>query len=215
MLMDDPVFMNGGPVIWSSKLMKVAATSSAEAEVIAAVESVKTASHFRCFLAELGMCDSEFVNFHEDNRVCQMSAESLKCHQRARHYQSKLRYLEDCHQNGGIKFHQTSTDDMIVDIFTKALSRPAHEKHTKALVSDLTQWVKDMTLSSDSRKSPEDRAVEKEDCKPTFEGVPEFEGSPPEDSYGDQKRVLEYACMARVGLGREFYDMMVEAMADD
>ena len=27
------VFMNGGPVIWSSKLMKVAATSSAEAEV--------------------------------------------------------------------------------------------------------------------------------------------------------------------------------------
>ena len=34
------VFLNGGPVIWSSKLMKVAATSSAEAEVIAAVESV-------------------------------------------------------------------------------------------------------------------------------------------------------------------------------
>ena len=30
--------------------MKVAATSSAEAEVIAAVESVKTASHFRCLL---------------------------------------------------------------------------------------------------------------------------------------------------------------------
>ena len=30
-----------------------------------------------------------------------------------------------------------------------------------------------------------------------------------------QKRVLEYACMARVGLGREFYDMMIEAMDDD
>ena len=73
-----------------------------------------------------------------------------------------------------------------------------------------------MTLSSDSLVAPEDRDVEKEDCKPTFEGVPEFEGSPsPKDSSGGQKRVLEYACMARVGLGREFYDMMVEAMADD
>ena len=72
-----------------------------------------------------------------------------------------------------------------------------------------------MALSSDSLVAPEDRDVEKEDCKPTFEGVPEFEGSPsPKDSCGDRKRVLEYACMARVGLGREFYDMMVEAMAD-
>ena len=210
------VFLNGGPVIWSSKLMKVAATSSAEAEVIAAVESVKTASHFRCLLVELGMITSEFVDVHEDNRACKMSAESLKCHKRARHYQSKLRYLQDCHQNGSIKFHQTSTHDMIADIFTKALPKPVHDKHASTMLSDLPQAIVDITLSSDSLVAPEDRDVEKEDCKPTFEGVPEFEGSPsPKDSCGGQKRVLEYACMARVGLGREFYDMMVEAMADD
>ena len=82
------VFLNGGPVIWSSKLMKVAATSSAEPEVIAAVESVKTASHFRCLLVELGMITSDFVDVHEDNRACKMSAESFTCHKRARHYQS-------------------------------------------------------------------------------------------------------------------------------
>ena len=210
------VFLNGGPVIWSSKLMKVAATSSAEAEVIAAVESVKTASHFRCLLVELGMITSEFVDVHEDNRACKMSAESLKCHKRARHYQSKLRYLQDCHQNGSIKFHQTSTNDMIADIFTKALPKPAHDKHASTLLSDLPQAIVDMTLSSDSQVAPEDRTVEEEDCKPAFEGVPEFEGSPsPQDSSGGQERALEYACMARVGLGREFYDMMVEAMADD
>ena len=46
--------------------------------------------------------------------------------------------------------------------------------------------------------------------------MPTFEGSPsPGDSGDDQNRVLEYACMAKVGLGREFYDMMVEATADD
>ena len=72
------VCMNGGPVIGSSKVMKVAATSSAEAEVIAAVESFKTASHNMCLLSELGLCSSEFVNIHEDNSACKMDAESSK-----------------------------------------------------------------------------------------------------------------------------------------
>ena len=185
-------------------------TSCAEAEVIAAVESVKTATHFRCLLIELGMTESEFVNVHEDNRACKMSAESLKCHKRARHYQSKLRYLQDYHQNGSIKLHQTPTDEMIADIFTKALPGPAHKRHMKKLVSDLPQSIVEMTLSSDSQEPLEDRAVEEEDCKPTFEGSPS-----PGYSCDDQKHILECACMARVGLGREFYDMMVEAMAGD
>ena len=133
--------------------MKVAATSSAEAEVIAAVESVKTASHFRSLLVELGMTDSEFIDVHEDTRACKMSAESLKCHKRARHYQSKLRYLQDCHQNGSIKFHQTPTDDMIADIFTKALPGPAHKRHMDTLVSDLPQAIVEMTLSPDSQEN--------------------------------------------------------------
>jgi len=141
--------------------MKVAATSSAEAEVIAAVESLKMASHFRGLLAELGMCDSECFNVHEDNRACKMTAESLKCHKRARHYPSKLRYLQDVHQNGSIKFHQTSTNDMILDIFTKALPGPAHKKYMETLTNDLRQSIVDMTISSDSQESPEGRAVEK------------------------------------------------------
>ena len=105
---------------------------------------------------------------------------------------------------------------MIADIFTKALPKSAHDRHMKTMLSDLPQAIVDMTLSSDNLVSPENRTVEKENCKPTFEGIPEFEGSPsPKDSCGSQKRVLEYACMARVGLGREFYDMMIEAMDDD
>ena len=54
--------MNGGSVIWSSKLMKVAATSSSEAEIIAAVESVKTAVHFRALLEELGLCKVKHID---------------------------------------------------------------------------------------------------------------------------------------------------------
>ena len=46
------------------------------------------------------------------------------------------------------------------------------------LVSDLPQSIVDMALSSEPQESPEDRKVEKEDGKPTLEGVPELEGSP-------------------------------------
>ena len=102
-----------------------------------------------------------WTNFREKTSP-RTSAESLKFHKRARHYQSKLRYLQDCHQNGSIKFHQTSTNDMIADIFTKALPKPAHDKHASTLLSDLPQAIVDMTLSSDSQVAPEDRTVEEE-----------------------------------------------------
>ena len=153
---------------------------------------------------------------YEDNRACKLSAESLKCHKRARHYQSKLRYLQDCHQNGSIKFHQTKTEEMIADIFTKTLPRGAHEKHMNTMLRDLPQSIIDMTLSSEPQVSPEDRKVDKEDCQVLIEGVPEFEGSPsPDDTSSCQQRVMEYTYMARVGLGREFFDILMEAIEGD
>ena len=57
--------------------MKVVVTSSDQAEVITAVESVKTVSHFRCLLVESGMTDSEFVNVHEDNQLYGMMVEAI------------------------------------------------------------------------------------------------------------------------------------------
>ena len=207
------VFLNGGPVIWSSKLMKVAATSSAEAEVIAAVESVKTASHFRQLLNELGICKSGSIDVREDNKACKESAESLRCHKRARHYQGKLRYLQDCHQNGSIKFHQTPTDEMTADIFTKSLRRTLHERHMNEMLSDLPSEIAAMTKSSISTSEPSS-SVEKgnisEDCELALEGGPELEGSPCTFDNTDVKpRVLEYACLGCSDLGTEFLEILV------
>ena len=82
------------------------------------------------------------------------------------------------------------------------------------LLSDLPQKIVDMTLSADSEATnPESLTVEKEDCKPALEGMPEFEGSPiPKDDPNQSNRILEYACMGTVGLGREFQDMLMEAI---
>ena len=105
------VFLNDGPVIWSSKLMKVAATSSSEAEIIAAVEAVKTSIHFRNLLEELGLYSEKHIDIYEDNQSCKMSAESLKQHKKARHYQAKLRFLQDTYQAEIVRFHQTATEE--------------------------------------------------------------------------------------------------------
>ena len=95
-------------------------------------------------------------------------------------------------------------------------ARIVRDRKKGFLMSDLPQTIVDMTLSSDAVETPENQTVEKEDCKPTFEGLPEFEGSPsPDDSDGSKGRIMEYACLRRVGLGREFYDMMVQAAEED
>ena len=118
--------------------------------------------------------------------------------------------------SGSVKFIQTPTSEMIADIFTKALPKPAHIKHMNTLLSDLPKKIVDMTLSADSEATdPENLAVEKEDCKPALEGLPEFEGSPlPKDDSDRSSRVLEYACMGTVGLGREFQNILMEAIGD-
>ena len=172
------VFMNGGPVIWSSKLMKVAATSSSEAEIIAAVESVKTAVHFRALLEELGLCKVKHIDVYEDNLSCRMSAESLRCHKKARHYQAKLRYLQDVVQAGMIKFHQTKTTDMIADLFTKPLMSPDHHRLANTMLSELPEKI--VQLSEEARVTPRpvtlvDDATSSNDCIIDLEGFEEKE----------------------------------------
>ena len=70
-----------------------------------------------------------------------MSAESLKQHKKTRHYQAKLRFLQDTYQAGIVRFHQTGTEDEIADIFTKGLPNDPHWKHTETMLKKLPEHV--------------------------------------------------------------------------
>ena len=74
------VMLNGGPVIWSSKLQKVTAQSTAESECIAATECVNEVVHIRLLLSELGYADrvAEPTVIYEDNSSCVAYAHNLK-----------------------------------------------------------------------------------------------------------------------------------------
>jgi hypothetical protein len=118
------VFMlNGGPVSWTSVLGKTVATSTCEAEVNAAVSATKDAMHFKLMLLELGMTlEDTPIKIMEDNSACIAQAEGGIHHVRnAKHYEVKLRFLQESIVNKAIEFVYCPTDNQLADFFTKPL----------------------------------------------------------------------------------------------
>lgn len=115
------VFLNGGPVTWSSKLQKIVALSTAEAEIIAATDITKEIIHLRLMLAEIGVRDSRPVQIHEDNQACILMGNGMKSSRKAKHYEVRLHFLQDSIKTGVIKFVYCETDKQIADALTKPL----------------------------------------------------------------------------------------------
>ncbi len=63
--------MNGGPISWSSRLQKLCAQSSAEADIYAVTDSVKEAVHIRFICEEAGNREigTQIVVWEKQHRV--------------------------------------------------------------------------------------------------------------------------------------------------
>ena len=117
------VMLNGGPVSWTSVLGKTVATSTCEAEVNAAVSAVKDSLHFKLMMTELGLMDSsDPISLLEDNSACISQAEGGIHHVRnAKHYEVKLRFLQQRVLDKEVTFIYCPTDEQLADFFTKPL----------------------------------------------------------------------------------------------
>jgi hypothetical protein len=115
--------MNGGPISWSSVLGKTVATSTCEAEVNAAVSAVKDSIHIKQLLLDLNLMESDKpLQIAEDNSACIAQAESGLRHVRnAKHYEVKLRFLQQHAVDKTVEFVYCPTDDQLADMFTKPL----------------------------------------------------------------------------------------------
>jgi hypothetical protein len=62
---------------------------------------------------------------------------------KSKHISIKEHFIREKVQNGDIKLNYKPTEEMIADIFTKALSEPKHSKFTKSLgLLRTLSWVR-------------------------------------------------------------------------
>ena len=115
------IYLNGGPITWSSKLQKLTAQSTAEAEIIAATEITKELVHLKLLLSELGVRSNGPITVHEDNQACILMGNGMKSSRAAKHYEIRLHFLQESIRSDVIRFRYCNTDDMIADCLTKAL----------------------------------------------------------------------------------------------
>ena len=127
--------MNGGPITWTSKLQKSCAQSTAEAEVIAASEAVKEALHLQLMLEELGIVDKKTpITIQEDNAACIAQGAELRNRRAAKHYEVRLRFLQDHVVQKNVQFVYCPTKEQLADGFTKPLDRQLFLAHRRQLL---------------------------------------------------------------------------------
>nr|GEV76015.1 retrotransposon protein, putative, Ty1-copia subclass [Tanacetum cinerariifolium] len=90
-----------------SAKQSIFATSSAEAEYIAAFDAFKEAVWVRKFISRLGITKG------------------------ARHFRAKVHYIREVIEYGDVKLEKVYTYDSLADPFTKALAFPKYSEHTR------------------------------------------------------------------------------------
>ncbi|GJV16497.1 retrotransposon protein, putative, ty1-copia subclass [Tanacetum coccineum] len=125
--------LNGGVVDWKSAKQSIFATSSAEAEYIAAFDASKEAVWVRKFISGLGVVPTieKPINMYCDNTGAIAIANESGITKGARHFRAKVHYLREVIEFGDIKLEKVHTDDNLADPFTKALAFPKHSELTR------------------------------------------------------------------------------------
>nr|GEV16093.1 zinc finger, CCHC-type [Tanacetum cinerariifolium] len=109
------------------------ATSSAEAEYIAAFDASKEAVWVRKFISGLGVVPTieEPISMYCDNTGAIAIANESGITKGSRHFRAKVHYLREVIEYGDIKLEKVHTDDNLADPFTKGLAFPKHSEHTR------------------------------------------------------------------------------------
>nr|GEW15373.1 hypothetical protein [Tanacetum cinerariifolium] len=117
--------LNGGVVDWKSAKQSIFATSSVEAEYIAAFDAFKEAVWVRKFISGLGVPTiEEPLSMCCDNTGAISIANESGITKGARHFCAKVYYLREVIEYGDVKLEKVHTNKNLADHFTKALTFP-------------------------------------------------------------------------------------------
>src|SRR5690606_32607659 len=128
------LFYRGSLIATQSKLFKLHAQSSSEAEMMAINELAKVIVFVQEFLKSIEIEVEQPSILKTDNKTSIVFGKTTKLFDRTKHIGIKYRAIKDYIQEGRIRIEYINTDDMIADIMTKPLSRVKFEKHQAELL---------------------------------------------------------------------------------
>jgi hypothetical protein len=119
----------GGAVAFKSKLQAVVATSSTEAEFVAAVSAAKVAKYLRSVLAELGFAQLKPTPLYVDNQAAIAMVNERKPTPRSRHIDIQHFAIQEWRAAGEVELHHIPGVINPSDQTTKPLGWALHSRH--------------------------------------------------------------------------------------
>lgn len=126
--------LNGGAVSYRSKTQSVTATSSTEAEFIAAVSAAKSAKYLRAILGELGFPQSFPTPIYIDNISAIQIINARRPTERSRHIDIQAFAIQDWKDNNDILMHHIPGVINPSDSLTKPTGWVLHARHCRRLM---------------------------------------------------------------------------------
>jgi hypothetical protein len=129
------MMMQGAAVSWTSKLQSVVATSTAEAEYIAAATGSKEGLWARKMLGEIyGKVSPLMLRIDNEPAIVLITEHTAGQSGRTKHIDVQFHFVRDRYQHGDLAVKFVSTQEQKADMFTKQLPGPAFRKHRSAVM---------------------------------------------------------------------------------
>jgi hypothetical protein len=113
----------GGIISWLSQRQATVATSTTEAEIIAATEAVKEVIWLQRLFESLNVTLKHIPVLQVDNSAAVKLAQNPEFHRRTKHIDLKNLFIREKVCDGTIDIAQISTNQQVADIMTKPLDR--------------------------------------------------------------------------------------------
>lgn len=125
---------NGGAISWTSKRQSTVALSTVEAEYIALASTCQEAMWLKQLIEEIeSIAAKKPMQIYSDNNGAISLSKNACVSQRSKHIDVRYHFIREKVENKRIKIGHVCTEQMIADMFTKALSKPKIQSYMSSL----------------------------------------------------------------------------------